>query len=139
MYRILFVLAVALFSMSCDAAHAHVRAVTHSDPVGAVKNHFSFFLQHGATDVAGKWEMTMETPHGVAKGPLELKQEGVKLTAKWVSDQVGTLKGTGTIEGKAVSFTMDAPNGQAFTFKGSLEPKKMGGTTEMGGAWSASR
>ena len=141
MTRILLVLAAAVASISCDAAKAHVRVITESHVAGAAKDHFSFFLQKGsaATDVSGKWDMTMETPHGVAKGPLEVKQDGAKLTANWVSDQIGSLKVTGTIEGKTITLSMDGPNGQPFGLKGTIEAKKMSGTTELGGAWSATR
>jgi len=144
MKRLLLVLVASLAAASCDAAHAHVRAIVHGhdSAAKAAKGHVAAFFQHGAetVDLAGKWQLTMDTPHGVAKGPLEMTQEGGKLAGSWVSDQVGTLKFTGSVEGKAVSFSMNVPNGQgSFGFKGTLDGKKMAGTTEMGGQWSATR
>ena len=44
---------------------------------------FVFALAAGAQDsppakIAGKWQMSMETPHGVVKGPFDIEQDGAR-------------------------------------------------------------
>ena len=90
--------------------------------------------------IAGKWQMTMESPHGVVKGPFEVQQDGGKLTISFDAEAFGKLAGTGSVESNKVSFSLSVPNGpQGFGFSGTLDGSKMSGTTEMGGAWSATR
>ena len=90
--------------------------------------------------IAGRWQMTMDSPHGTVKGSFEVKQDGSKTTAKFEAEMFGTLAGTGTVEGNKVSFSLAVPNGpQSFGFSGTVDGSKMSGQTEMGGAWSASR
>ena len=109
--------------------------------------HGHFGVAHGASladteivKLAGKWQMTLDTPHGAVKGPFTIKQEGVKLTATFESDLVGNLDATGVVDGKKVSFILSVPEGgQHFNFSGTVDGGKMSGTTEMGGNWSATR
>lgn len=90
--------------------------------------------------IAGRWQMTMETPHGTVKGSFEVTQDGAKTTAKFEAEMFGTLSGTGTVDGNKVSFRMAVPNGpESFGFSGTADGSKMSGQTEMGGAWSAAR
>jgi hypothetical protein len=90
--------------------------------------------------VGGKWQMSMETPHGVVKGPFNVQQNGAKLTGTFDAEQFGKLSATGLVDGNKVSFSLTVPNGpQAFGFSGTMDGSKMSGTTEMGGAWSATR
>lgn len=90
--------------------------------------------------IAGRWQMTMETPHGTVKGPFEITQDGAKTTAKFEAEMFGTLSGTGTVDSNKVSFSLTVPNGpQSFGFSGTVDGSKMSGQTEMGGAWSAAR
>jgi len=90
--------------------------------------------------IAGKWQMSMETPHGVVKGPFLIEQDGAKLTVSFQAEMFGTVSGTGSIEGNKVSFSLSVPNGpQDFGLSGTLDGSKMSGTTAMSGAWSATR
>jgi hypothetical protein len=90
--------------------------------------------------IAGKWQMSMETPHGVVKGPLDVEQDKAKLTISFHTEMIGSVSGTGTVAGDRVSFSLSVPNAaQSFGFSGSVDGAKMSGTTEMGGAWSATR
>ena len=106
---------------------------------------FVFALAAGAQDspaakIAGKWQMSMETPHGVVKGPFDIGQDGAKLTVTLQTEMFGKLSGTGSVEGNKVSFHLSVPNGpQSFGFSGTVDGSKMSGTNEMGGAWSATR
>ena len=109
--------------------------------------HGHFSVAHAATvadseivKLDGKWQMTLDTPHGAVKGPFTVKQDGVKLTATFDSDLVGKLDATGTVDGKKVTFILTVPeSGQHFSFTGTVDGTKMSGTTEMGGNWSATR
>ena len=93
-----------------------------------------------SAQVAGKWQMTMDTPHGVVKGPFVVQQDGGKLTISFDAEAFGKLPGTGSVDGDKVSFSLSVPNGpRGFGFSGTLDGSKMSGTTEMGGTWSAAR
>ena len=107
-------------------------------------DHFSHaapLAQETATaKLAGKWTMSMDTPHGPVKGPLQVQQEGAKLTATFEIESMGKMSITGTVDGLKVAFSLTVPNSdQAFTFSGTVDGAKMSGTTVMGGSWSASR
>lgn len=106
---------------------------------------FVFALVAGAQDspaakIAGRWQMSMETPHGVVKGPFDIGQDGANLTVELQTEMFGKLSGTGSVEGNKVSFHLTVPDGpQSFGFSGTVDGSKMSGTNEMGGAWSAAR
>jgi hypothetical protein len=90
--------------------------------------------------VAGKWRMTMDTPHGAVKGPFQVQQDGAKLTGTFEAEIFGTLSATGSVDGHKVSFSLSVPNAErGFAFSGTLDGAKMSGKTEMGGEWSANR
>jgi hypothetical protein len=119
------VFAIALCFVSCHDHFSHAAPLAQ-DPEAA--------------KVGGKWVMTIDTPHGAVKGPLQVQQDGVKLTATFEGEQIGSLSLTGTVEGKKVSFVFNIPNSEeTFTFAGTVDGTKMSGTTVMGGTWSASR
>jgi len=93
----------------------------------------------GTAQIAGKWQMSMDTPHGVLKGPFQVQQDGAKLSATFETEMFGTMSATGSVEGRKVSFRIRVPNGpQGFAFSGTVDGPKMSGKTEMDGAWSAS-
>jgi hypothetical protein len=119
------VFAIALCFASCHDHFSH--AATFSQDAESAK-------------VAGKWVMTLDTPHGAVKGPLQIQQDGAKLTATFEAEHIGSLSATGSVDGKKVSFALNVPNSdETFTFSGTVDGTKMSGTTVMGGAWSASR
>jgi len=96
------------------------------------------------TQIAGKWQMSMETPHGVVKGPFQVQQDGAKLTATFETEMFGTVPVTGSLDGRKVSFTLSVPGPHELSFSGTVDGSKvlgtkMSGKTEMDGAWSASR
>jgi hypothetical protein len=91
------------------------------------------------TQIAGKWQMSMETPHGLVKGPFQVQQDGVKLTATFETGMFGTLSATGSLDGRKVSFSLSVPGPHTLDFSGTVDGSKMSGKTEMDGAWSASR
>jgi len=90
--------------------------------------------------IAGKWALTMDTPHGVASGELDLQQEGSKISGTCTAGQFGTLPLSGAVEGKKVSFNIAMQGGEMhFGFSGTIDGNKMSGTTQMDGKWSATR
>jgi len=140
MARMLIVLLAALSAVSCETTHAHIRAVVHghNSAANAAKQNVAAFFQTGPADISGKWDMAMETPHGLVKGAITFKVDGAKLSATWDSEVMGPLKITGTVEGKNITCSMQGPQG-AFGFKGTIEAKKLSGTTDLGGTWTATR
>jgi len=88
--------------------------------------------------VAGNWQMSVETPHGTVAGPFVVRQEGAAITLTYSTEVFGTASGTGTMEGSKVSFSLSTEAG-AVGFSGTVDGSKMSGTTEMGGAWTATR
>ena len=90
--------------------------------------------------VAGDWQMSMETPHGTMAGPLKLQQDASRITGSFETEHAGKLTLTGKVDGKKVTFSMEAPGGMALTFNGSVDGEKMTGTVDpMGSTWSATR
>jgi len=100
----------------------------------------SCLLAHSEpAQIAGNWELSMESPHGAVKGPLKVEQDGAKLTAVCEIEGHGTFRFTGTVEGKKVF--LEFPGGEeTIKLTGTIEGGKMTGTTSMnGGAWTATR
>src|SRR6185369_16998710 len=95
------------------------------------------FADDHAAQVAGKWQIAMETPHGAMNGPMTIEQDGSKLTATIELDHVGTLSLTGKIEGKSILLDMNRGE-MSIKLNGTLNGNKIEGTmAPQGGAWSA--
>ena len=93
-----------------------------------------------ATKVAGKWQMTMDTPHGAVQGDMQLEQDGAALSGTYTVEHMGSMKVTGKADGKKVSMKVEVPGANVtFGFTGMVDGDKMSGTTEMGGSWKAAR
>src|SRR5947209_8518546 len=90
--------------------------------------------------IAGKWQMSIETPHGPMKGPLEVKQDGAKFTGTYNLEQFGSMTLTGKLEGDKVTFSVEVPNaGMTLAFTGTVAGDKMSGSTDHAGNWTATR
>jgi hypothetical protein len=90
--------------------------------------------------LAGKWQLTIDTPHGPMKGAFQVVQDGAKLNVTFESEAIGSISGTGALDGRNISFSLTVPDGDhPFTFSGTVDGPKMSGKTMMDGAWSASR
>src|SRR5262249_10295582 len=75
--------------------------------------------------IAGKWQMTMDTPHGAVQGPFQVKQDGSQVSGTYTVEHMGELAFTGTVEGKSVKLTIQVPGGdQKFGFSGTVEGDK---------------
>ncbi|SPF36370.1 conserved hypothetical protein [Candidatus Sulfopaludibacter sp. SbA4] len=93
-----------------------------------------------SASIAGKWQLTMDTPHGTVKGDLAVQQDGSKVTGTCSAEPFGSMALSGNVEGKKVSLSLTLPGGDAtFGFSGTVDGATMSGTTQLGGAWSATR
>jgi hypothetical protein len=87
-----------------------------------------------ALDVAGVWELTMQTPQGEMTRDATFTQEkdAIKVT---MEGPMGEMKGEGTAKESEVTWTMtiSTPGGDfALVFKGKVDGDKMTGEIQMG-------
>jgi hypothetical protein len=123
-------LLTSLFTLTLLLASCHDHGV-HAAPLAQAAD---------AANLAGTWQLTIDTPHGPMKGAFQISQDGGKLTVTFESEAFGPVSGTGALEGKNISFSLTVPGADhAFTFSGTLDGAKMGGKTMLDGVWSASR
>jgi hypothetical protein len=88
-----------------------------------------------ATDVTGDWTFTVQTDQGGGTPTITFKQDGEKLTGKYVG-QLGSADLTGTVKGNAIkfTFTIDAQGTPApVTYDGTVEKNTMKGKLDIGG------
>jgi len=102
---------------------------------------FSACMIAADVNVAGTWEMTMDSPHGKLTGPLTLEQDGAKITGTYETEHTGKLTLNGKVDGEQIVFTMATPGGEmTITFEGAKDGDKLSGTTKpLNGEWSAVR
>jgi len=83
--------------------------------------------------VAGKWEMTSQSPRGTMTSTLTFQQDGEKLKGTMTGPRGGETAFEGTVKGNEISFTVkrQTPNGE-FTveYKGTVSGDTIKGTTE---------
>jgi hypothetical protein len=88
-----------------------------------------------AANVTGEWTFTVQTDQGGGTPTITFKQDGEKLTGKYVG-QLGSADLTGTVKGSDIkfTFTIDA-QGQAapVTYEGTVEKNTMKGKLDIGG------
>jgi len=88
-----------------------------------------------ATNVTGEWAFTVQTDQGGGTPAITFKQDGEKLTGKYVG-QLGNADLTGTVKGTAIhfTFTIDVQGQQApVTYDGTVEKNTMKGKLDIGG------
>ena len=88
-----------------------------------------------ATNVTGEWAFTVTTDQGGGEPTITFKQDGEKLTGKYVG-QLGAADLTGTLKGNAIhfTFTLDVQGQQApVTYDGTVEKNTMKGKLDIGG------
>ena len=87
------------------------------------------------TNVTGEWAFTVQTDQGGGSPTITFKQDGEKLTGKYVG-QLGNADLTGTVKGTAIhfTFTVDVQGQQApVTYDGTVEKNTMKGKLDIGG------
>ena len=88
-----------------------------------------------ATNVTGEWAFTVQTDQGGGTPTITFKQQGEKLTGKYVG-QLGNADLEGTVKGSAIhfTFTIDVQGQQApVTYDGTVEKNTMKGKMDIGG------
>ena len=88
-----------------------------------------------ATNVTGEWAFTVQTDQGGGNPTITFKQDGEKLTGKYVG-QLGNADLTGAVKGNAIkfTFTIDVQGQQApVTYDGTVEKNTMKGKLDIGG------
>jgi len=92
-------------------------------------------LSAQGTNVTGEWLFNVTTDQGGGTPTITFKQEGEKLTGKYVG-QLGNADLTGTVKGSAIhfTFTIDVQGQQApVTYDGTVEKNTMKGKLDIGG------
>ena len=88
-----------------------------------------------AANITGEWAFTVQTDQGGGTPAITFKQDGEKLTGKYVG-QLGNADLTGTLKGNAIhfTFTLDVQGQQApVTYDGTVEKNTMKGKLDIGG------
>ncbi|MFY9610757.1 MAG: hypothetical protein WAU45_19365 [Blastocatellia bacterium] len=95
-------------------------------------------------NVAGSWDITIESPQGKNTSLLVIKKDGEKLTALMKSPRGERPMDSIAVKGDEITFTMTRPiQGQdmLFTYKGKVAKDSMSGDVDFGGlatgTWSA--
>lgn len=87
-----------------------------------------------AADVAGTWDLKVETQAGTGTPTLVLVQDGEKLTGTYTG-RFGKSPITGTIKGNALefAFTASGPMGSAeVSYSGTVDGASVSGSMKMG-------
>jgi hypothetical protein len=100
----------------------------------------------GAADIAGEWDVTVNSPQGTNQGLLTLKREGDAWAGTWKSPRGERALQNITLKGNDVRFEMKVSlqgNDAVFVYTGALDKGAMKGTADFGGFatgdWSAVR
>lgn len=100
---------------------------------------FTACLPAAEMNIAGNWEMSMDSPHGKLTGPLILEQDGTTVTGSFETEHTGKLTLQGKVDGEKILFSMEVPAGDlTIQFEGTKHGDKLSGTTKpLNGEWSA--
>ncbi len=88
-------------------------------------------LAQEAANVAGKWEMTSETPRGTQTSTFTFEQEGTVLTGTVEGRMGETPINSGSVEGNTITFTIVRGRGDRsmeLTYSGTLDGDTISGT-----------
>jgi hypothetical protein len=88
-------------------------------------------------DVSGAWQLDVQTQAGSGTPTVTFKQDGEKLTGRYVSQIFGELDVTGTLKGNAITFgftTSVEGNSIKVAYSGTVEKDTMKGTVSFGDA-----
>jgi hypothetical protein len=103
-------------------------------------------LAQAAADVAGEWDVTVNSPQGTNQGLLTLKKDGDNWAGTWKSPRGERQLQEITLKGNELRFAMKVTlQGQeaVFTYTGTLDKGALKGTADFGGLatgdWSAVR
>src|SRR5215468_1973514 len=98
-----------------------------------------------SSDVAGTWNVSMDSPNGPVALRVVIKFDGDKMTAV-IAGPNGDTPMRGKLEGKTITLGFNAPpefNSIEITLTGTIEGNSMKGTVDYSGVsqseWSATR
>jgi hypothetical protein len=96
-------------------------------------------------EVAGVWDLTIESQEGTAHPVITLKQEGERITGSY-EGKIGVRSLAGTIKGNEITFVVNLKFREVsydVTYGGTVDNDSMKGTTRFGdagsGSWTAKR
>lgn len=87
-------------------------------------------------DVTGTWNLEVQTSQGGGSPTVTLQQEDGRLTGRYESDLLGTADVSGTVDGSAVTFSMEVSaqgTSLTVTYSGRAEGDTMSGDFDLGG------
>ncbi len=97
-------------------------------------------------DVAGEWEMTVNSPQGQNQSSLTIKRDGAKLTGSIKSPRGDRELDSVSVTGSEIQFSLKRNvqgNDMVFAYTGKIDKDSMKGTADFGGLatgdWSAVR
>ena len=91
--------------------------------------------QEAPANVAGEWQLTIDTGQGTGTPTVTFQQDGEKLTGTYSSQVFGEQKVTGSVKGNAITFGFTATlEGNSFeiTYTGTVEKDTMKGKVKLG-------
>ncbi len=91
-------------------------------------------LAFATADVAGSWQVSVDTPNGKFESTVDLKQDGDKLTGT-LHNQFGDSAMTGSVKENEVTLSQKLEmNGQSFSilYTGKVDGTKMSGKIKFG-------
>jgi len=91
--------------------------------------------QDAPANVAGAWQLTIDTGQGTGTPSVTFKQDGEKLTGTYSSQVFGEQNVTGTVKGNAITFAFTATmEGNKFeiVYSGTVEKDTMKGKVKLG-------
>ncbi len=106
----------------------------------------SLALAAQTTNISGKWELKMTTPHGERVSPYTFEQDGEKLKVTTTDREGNEISGEGTLKGNDIQWSIvrSTPRGEfTVTYTGQVEGDTMKGQASMGEMgsmdWTATR
>lgn len=124
--------AVGIFEASRAAALSPQAAASGNPEQGTAQD------SSASASVSGNWQVSWKAAKGDQRDvAMQLKQDGTKLSGSFQGER-DPVPMKGSLEGSQVSFVVKLRRRQ-LSFSGTVDGEKMGGTTESGAAWSATR
>lgn len=85
-------------------------------------------------NVAGTWDITVNSPRGEMTNPMTIAQDGEKITVTMTTPR-GESTGQGTVKGNEIEWTVvrSTPRGEfTVVYKGTVDGNTMSGQAQMG-------
>jgi hypothetical protein len=109
-------------------------------PTGGIAETANVVAEADNANVAGEWNLTLETPNGTATPSVIFKQDGETLTGTY-KGRMGETPLKGTIKGNDIKFSVTvSPQGQdlVIAYSGTVDGDTMKGNVKFGEMGEAS-